>query len=171
MRCSIVLLCCHNVLKLVTAANIKGSKALLWRLFERRAESRLLSTLMLSGCFKETTYFKTKKSVRFSHLMYLQASCNSQNNISYFCKQDWQNALVIDMQSSSLTQGFIILLPTMSGFSKLVPWDNEKLTSWMQNLIPTGLYVPACIVIYCDLRTSKVAFQIEGMGFSEFETC
>ena len=88
MRCSIVLLYYHNVLKLVTATDIKGSKALLWQLFERRDESRLLSTLMLSGCYKETTYFKMKKAVRFAHIMYLQASCNSQNSTSYSCKQD-----------------------------------------------------------------------------------
>jgi hypothetical protein len=38
----------------------------------------------------------------------------------------------------------------------------------MQNLMLLG---PACNVIYCDLRTSKFAFQtIKGMGFSEFET-
>jgi len=88
MRCSIVLLYYHNVLKLVTATDTKGSKVLLWQLFDRRAESRLLSTLMLSGCYNETTFFQMKKSVRFAHVMYLQASCNSQNNTSYFCKQD-----------------------------------------------------------------------------------
>jgi hypothetical protein len=88
MRCSIVLLYYHNVLKLVSATDIKGSKALLWQLFQRRAESRLLSTLMLSGCCKETTYLKMKKAVRFAHTVYLQASRDSQNNTTYFCKQD-----------------------------------------------------------------------------------
>lgn len=84
MRCSIGLLYYHNVLKLVTATDIKGRKALLWQLFQMRAERRLLGTLMLSGCYKETTYIKIEKAVRIAHAVRLQASCNPQNKHQLF---------------------------------------------------------------------------------------